>query len=155
MWRIYAPSKNGVKIQTTITNLYNSLYRSTSEYPRMSCYIGKVDYQSKNKLTALAKEVRSSGTSMGGSYYQAKSLLIKRFAFKHEEEVRLIYLDPRNQTEDNIHPYRFDPLLHVQAMTFDPRMGESLYRVYKKHIEGLGFTGKIIQSGLYKEMKLL
>jgi hypothetical protein len=40
-------------------------------------------------------------------------------------------------------------------MTFDPRMGESLYRVHKKHIEGLGFTGKIIQSGLYKEMKLL
>jgi hypothetical protein len=155
MWRIYAPGKNGVKIQTTVSNLYNSLYRSVSEYPRMSCYIGKVDYHSKNKLTTLAKEVRDNGKSMGGSNYQAKSLLMKRVAFKHEEEVRLIYLDPINRTENRIHPYHFDPMLHVKSMTFDPRMNECLYRVYKKHIESLGFSGRIIQSGLYKGMKLI
>lgn len=155
MWRIYAPGKNGVKIQTTVTNLYSSLYRSVSEYPKMSCYIGKVDYHSKNRLTALAKEARGNGKNMNGSYYQAKSLLMKRVAFKHEEEVRLIYLDPKNRTEHKIHPYHFDPLLYVKTMTFDPRMNESLYRVYKKHIESLGFSGRIIQSGLYKEMKLI
>ena len=155
MWRIYAPGKNGVKVQTTISRLYNSLYRSTSEYPKMSCYIGKVDYHSRNKLTKLAREVRSDGRVMTGSYYQAKSLLMKRVAFKHEEEVRLIYLDPRNRTNKKIHSYHFDPLLNIESMTFDPRMGESLYRVYKKHIESLGFSGKIIQSGLYKEMRLI
>lgn len=155
MWRIYAPGKNGVKIQTTVRNLYNSLSQSVPEYPIISCYIGKVDYHSKNKLTTLAKEVRNNGKGMGGSYYQAKSLLMKRVAFSHEEEVRLIYLDPKNRTENKIYSYQFDSMRHVKSITFDPRMNESLYRVYKKHIESLGFSGKIIQSGLYKEIKLL
>ncbi|WP_202943041.1 DUF2971 domain-containing protein [Alteromonas macleodii] len=155
MWRIYAPEKNGVKIQTTISSLYNSLYQGTARYPRISCFIGKVDYHPKSKLTALAKQVRDNGKSKGGSHYQAKSLLMKRVAFKHEDEVRLIYLDPNNIADQKIHKYKFDPMSHIKSMTFDPRMGESLYRVYKKHIESLGFSGKIIQSGLYKEMKLI
>ncbi|AZG33589.1 DUF2971 domain-containing protein [Shewanella psychromarinicola] len=155
MWRIYSPGKNGVKIQTTVRDLFNSLYRSVSEYPKISCFIGKVDYHSKSKLTSLAKEVRDNGGHIGGSFNQAKSLLMKRVAFKHEKEVRLIYLDPKNSTERNIYPYHFNPLLNVKSMTFDPRMNESLYRVYKKHIESLGFSGKIIQSGLYKELKLI
>jgi hypothetical protein len=152
MWRIYAPKKNGVKIQTTISSLFNSLYQDTARYPKISCFIGKVDYYPKKKLTNLAKEIRDNGKSRDGSYYQAKSLMMKRIAFKHEEEVRLIYLDPCNLADRTIHKYRFDPFSHVKSMTFDPRMGESLYRVYRKHIESLGFTGKIIQSGLYKKM---
>ena len=155
MWRIYSPGKNGVKIQMTIRDLFNSLHRSAGEYSNISCFVGKVDYHSKSRLTHLAKEVRDNGGHMGGSYHQAKSLLMKRKAFKHEEEVRLIYLDPKNRAEKKIYSYQFDPLRNVKSMTFDPRMNESLYRVYKAHIESLGFSGKIIQSGLYKEPKLI
>lgn len=154
MWRIYAPGKNGVKIQSTIRDLFNSLYRSELKYPQTSCYIGKVEYQSKSRLVALAKEVRDHGTGAGGSRYQAKSLLMKRVAFRHEKEVRLIYLAPEIRAENTVLPYPFNPLVNVQSLTFDPRMNDSLYRVYKKHIESLGFSGKIIQSGLYKGIKL-
>lgn len=154
MWRIYSPEKNGVKIQTSIGELFNSLYRSVPEYPATSCYIGKVDYHPRKKLTALAKQARHNGASLGGSREQAESLLMKRVAFQYEREVRLIYLEPKILTENRIYPYNFDPLVSVQSITFDPRMNESLYKVYKKHIESLGFSKKIIQSGLYKKMKL-
>lgn len=154
MWRIYAPNKNGVKIETTVTKLFNSLYRSTSTYPRMSCFIGKVDYHSKKSLTAMARDVRDGGKSAVGSYNQAKSLLIKRIAFKHEEEVRLIYLEPRNCADNKIHSYEYDPFVNISALTFDPRMNESLFSVYKNHFKSLGFQGRVIRSGLYTEMQL-
>lgn len=155
MWRIYAPEKNGVKIAITIRKLFNSFYKSISDYPGMSCFIGKVDYHPRKKLKSLIDDVKKNGITKGGSLSQAKSLLIKRNAFKHEEEVRLIYLDPRNKSSGNLFRYNFDPLRLIEKITFDPRMSESLYRVYKNHILGLGFCGELVQSGLYKEPSLL
>lgn len=155
MWRIYAPEKNGVKIAITIRKLFQSFYKSIPNYPGMSCFIGKVDYHPKNKLKSLIYDVKENGITKGGSLSQAKSLLIKRNAFKHEEEVRLIYLDPRNQSFGNLFRYTFDPLHLIEKITFDPRMSKSLYRVYKNHILGLGFRGELLQSGLYKEPSLL
>lgn len=154
MWRLYGPKENNVKVQTTISNLYNSLYQGTAKYPRMSCFIGEVNYHQETELTNLAKEVRFNGISSGGSYYQAKSLLMKRDAFKQEEEVRLIYLDPKNANENEIYSYYFDPLIYIKSIEFGPWVCTSRYSEFKEYFESLGFSGAITQSRLYKDMKL-
>ena len=155
MWRIYAPNKNGVKIQTNIRVLLNSLKTSKVPYPHTSCYIGAVDYSSKATINQLVSDVRNEKDLFHGSSGQAKSLLIKRKAFKYEEEVRLIYLDPKNEAKPNYFTYSCDVLSLVEAITFDPRMGPNLYQVFKSHLENSGYKGRIIQSGLYKNPSYL
>ena len=38
-------------------------------------------------------------------------------------------------------------------MTFDPRMSDELYRIYKKEVISLGYKGNVIKSGLYRPPK--
>lgn len=151
MWRIYARHKDGVKIQTTISKLLDSLKRSKIPYPHTSCYIGAVDYSTEDEIENIVSDVKNEVNMFQGSHGQAKSLLIKRKAFKYEDEVRLIYLDPKNDAKPDYFTYSCDIFSLIDSITFDPRMGNSLYKVCKKHLEDLGFTGKIIQSGLYND----
>lgn len=151
MWRIYALDKNGVKIQTTIKKLLRSLKNSNVPYPHTSCYIGAVDYSSRDTIKKLVSDIRNESEEFQGSIGQARSLLIKRKAFEYESEIRLVYLDPKNEAECDYFTYSCDISLLIESITFDPRMGENLYRVFKSHLEKIGYRRKIIQSGLYKD----
>ncbi len=150
MWRIYSPNKNGVKIQTSIRKLFQSLYSAQTSYGTISCFIGKVKYYSKEKIDELVKYRLAGIKQFNGSIGQAQSLLFKRNAFKHEKEVRLIYLDPRNQCDSNVYLYPCDPLSLIDRITFDPRMNPRLFKIYKDHFRAIGYKGPVIQSSLYR-----
>ncbi|MGD9368632.1 MAG: DUF2971 domain-containing protein [Desulfobacteraceae bacterium] len=159
MWRIYSPDKNGVKIQTKIRKLFQSLYSAQTSYGTLSCFIGKVDYYPKEKIDKLVEDRLTGKERFDGSIGQARSLLFKRNAFKHENEVRLIYLHPRNQSDSNVYLYHCDPLSLIDRITFDPTrwlpwMADALwdlepweseeefdYEPYFKKLEALGFRG--------------
>ena len=150
MWRIYAPEKNGVKIRTTIRKLYESLNKSSLILPAMSCYIGRVKYYYKKDIEDLISDRIANRNQQKGSVSQAKSLLFKRKAFKHEQEVRLIYLDPQNKSEDEIYQYDCDPFALIDYITFDPRMNSRVYTIFKDHLKNIGYQGAIVQSTLYR-----
>ena len=150
MWRIYSPDKNGVKIQTSIRKLFQSLYSTQTSYGTLSCFIGKVKYYSKKKIDDIVKDRLAGVKQFSGSLGQARSLLFKRYAFKHENEVRLIYLEPHNQIGSSVYPYPCDPLILVDRVTFDPRMSPKLFKIYKDHLRAIGYKGTVIQSGLYR-----
>lgn len=150
MWRIYSPDKNGVKIQTKIRKLFQSLYSAQTSYASLSCFIGKVTYYPKDKIDKLVEDRLAGTERFNGNIGQARSLLFKRNAFKHEKEVRLIYLDPHNQSDSNVYLYPCDPLTLIDRITFDPRMNTRLYRIYRDHLRVIGFKGPVIQSGLYR-----
>lgn len=150
MWRIYSPDKNGVKIQTTIRKLFQSLYSAQTSYASISCFIGKVKYYSKEEIKKLVSDRIEGRKQFDGNIGQARSLLFKRNAFRHEKEIRLIYLDPHNQANSNIYLYSCDPLSLIDRITFDPRMSPRLYNIYKKHLKGIGYRGTLVQSSLYR-----
>jgi len=150
MWRIYSPDKNGVKIQTKIRKLFQSLYSTQTSYASISCFIGKVKYYPKKEIEQLINDRIAGRNQFNGSIGQARSLLFKRNAFKHEKEIRLIYLDPHNQANSNVYLYPCDPLSLIDRITFDPRMSPRLYNIYKKHLKGIGYRGTLVQSGLYR-----
>ncbi len=150
MWRIYSPDKNGVKIRTTIRKLFQSLYSAQTSYARISCFIGKVKYYSKKEIEQLVSDRIAVRNQFNGSIGQARSLLFKRKAFKHEKEIRLIYLDPHNQSNSNVYLYPCDPLSLIDRITFDPRMSPRVYNIYKKHLKGIGYQGTLVQSSLYR-----
>lgn len=143
MWRIYSSDQNGAKVRTTPRKLLDALKGCNPRFADITCFIGKVQYQSQKDLvsTLMALELlNSNGSGI------AKSLLYKRVEFSHEKEVRLIYTDG----EGLIHPVSIDPYLLFDEIVFDPRMDIHLYEAYASAVEKKNFIGRVAQSVLYK-----
>ncbi|MHB8094103.1 MAG: DUF2971 domain-containing protein [Candidatus Aminicenantales bacterium] len=148
MWRIYSPDSNGVKIRTTVRKLYNSLYNSIPSPKRdVSCFIGKVRYLNRRAIKRYLKtglNIESTGAGI------VETLLIKRIAFSHEKEIRLIYWAEDSEALSELFQYRIDPNYLIEEIVFDSRIDQNIFRIYKDHIKRLNFQGAIIHSSLYR-----
>lgn len=115
MWQIYSKNCDGIRVRTTVRRLVDSMRAVQSNYADVSCYIGRVEYRTESEL-------RQFGKSMFTQYSReeaiARSLLLKRKAYKHEKEVRLIYVSPDTTNEaDFVYSYKIEPLnIFDQAM---------------------------------------
>lgn len=157
MWRIYSEDKCSVRIRTTIRKLFNSLYDSQGHdslacigLRNEKCFIGRVRYLTSTKLKFFASEVFSeqAGTR---TFSLASSLCVKRPAFKHENEVRLIYFehDVSSYAED-LFRYQFDSHEVVDQLMLDPRLSiDEAEKLKKEIIDRIGFKGSIKRSLLY------
>ena len=85
-----------------------------------------------------------------------QSLLVKRNAYKHENEVRLIYISPDPTREaDFVYKYDIDPLTLFDQVMVDGRVGWADFVVLKERIArwtGLP-NGRIKRSLLYSPPK--
>jgi len=150
MWRIYSPKKRGVKLQTTIERLFNSLYSKVDRFNDISCFIGKVRYIAKDRIAEALNNINPLDPSGAGI---AQTLLIKRMAFSPEREVRLVYLNHDKSFSDDVFVYTIDPNVVFDRAVLDPRMLDAEVQQWKQKFKSAGFTKGIIQSGLYKPPK--
>jgi len=167
MWRIYSPDKDGVKVKTTLRKLFRPFFEYGGVHHKMNgneynlkTFIGKVKYKGKRALiNMLSDRDRMSGKLYDQSGWgQASTFYFKRWAFRHENEVRLMY----NGNEDpnangNVFKFDINPNELIDEIVFDPRMEKTEYEIKKAETRDLGFDKRIIQSGLYKiqEFRLL
>jgi len=158
MWRIYSPYKNGVKVKTTIRNLFTELFKVGGQHQKMngvfynlSSFVGRVKYEEKKTLISmLNNEQLMSGKILDSSGKgQASTFFFKRVAFRHEKEVRLIY-NSQNDNQFDTFKFEFNPIEVFDEIVFDPRMSETVYKEQKDKVIRWGFNKNIIQSGLYK-----
>lgn len=157
MWRIYSPQKDGVKVKTTIRKLFQPVFEAggisktiEGDDWNMSSFIGKVKYQSSKSLVAMLKnDVRMNSKVLDQSGWgQASTFYFKRYAFKHENEVRIIYRNPNNAGDVVNIPV--DPNLLFDEIVLDPRMGDQEVLDLKTKLLDWGYAKKVTQSGLYK-----
>jgi hypothetical protein len=157
MWRIYSSDKHSVRVRTTIRKLFNSLYYSQNHDSQShiglrdeKCFIGKVKYLPSHQLKVFASEVFSeqAGTR---TYSLASSLCVKRPAFKHENEVRLIHFEHDvNKYNEQLFRYQFDAHEVIDQLMLDPRLDANEAEIIKKEItKRVGFKGSIKRSLLY------
>lgn len=152
MWRIYSHDKNGVRVRTTPRRLLLSLWSSRNKFSEISCFIGKVEYRrTKEILKALKDPDFVSGLALSQTGRgQCESLLIKRPAFKHENEVRLLFFQPSNERSNEKHfVYHFDPIEHFDQIFLDPRLEPSEAMSRTDQLLKLGFKCQIKRSNLY------
>jgi hypothetical protein len=144
MWRIYSGDKKSVRIQVRIPNLVASL----AHYSKGNVFIGKVRYLNTPELLAWAQTVMNRA-KVPTIRLLAKTLLVKRVAFSHEQEVRLLYFDDRER--DEIYRYRFPAHDLIEKIVLDPRLSDEEGEMLKQVIESrTGFNRKrIIRSKLY------
>ena len=150
MWRVYAPNKDGIKLESNIDSLFRSLYSTTREYRDISCFIGKVKYIRKKQIGEVLSTVQLVDSSGIGV---AKTLLVKRRQFHSEREVRLIYFNHDKSFTEEVYPYNIDPNLVFIKAVLDPRMKDEDAKRWKTKFKSEGFSNKIIHSTLYKPPK--
>lgn len=151
IWRIYSPRSDAVPIRSTVRKLAESLSRCRGDWARVEVFIGRVRFLSNPKLMAFAKRLfRSEGRLLSMRTF-ANTLLVKRPAFKHEREVRLLFIS-HDDTEANgdLFSYPVNPKELIDQVMIDPRMAESAANALKQKIKSdTGFPGEIKRSLLY------
>jgi hypothetical protein len=146
MWRIYSNDKDGIRMRTTIRRLGASLADHCGEWATVSAFIGKVRYLNNSKLVAFAKPAWQQVDPPSF----ASTLLVKRPAFAHEGEVRLIYFqrEPRKAGQ-KIYSYPIDPNSLIDQVMCHPRLSLSQYDALKRQVRSVGYAGEIKRSLLY------
>ncbi len=153
MWRIYSPGSNSVRIRTTIPKLADSLAKNLIPKQNIQCFIGKVRYLNNSKLMGFANNI-FKGRINPQAHEVAETLLVKRPAFKHENEVRLLYFKSENGIARDIYRYDIDPHDLIDQIMIDPRVEYDKYLQIKDEIKtNTKFKGRILRSLLYAPPK--
>lgn len=149
MWQIYSRENDAVRVRTTVGKLLGSLRAIHGIWAAETCFIGRVKYLNEKQLITFGETVFKDGLS-GEAI--AISLLAKRTAYKHENEVRLIYLE-RMATHHTggIYKYELDPRTIVDQIMVDGRTTYEDFAPFREEVSRL--TGlpneKIKRSLLY------
>ncbi len=147
MWRIYSPKKDAVRVRTTIRKLADSLSTGLADWAHQQVHIGKVQYLKDVELIDFGNEVFTHGLQADAL---ARTLLVKRKAFLHEKEVRLLYFEKDPNPQSDLYAYSIDPHALIDQIMIDPRVPLDRVENFKKQIrKKTGFTGKLVRSLLY------
>lgn len=150
LWRIYSPDKESVRVRTTVRKLLAGLQNPLGEWAREQAFIGKVLYLGDTKIIEFGNKVLRNGLN---SRELAETLLVKRVAFRHEREVRLLYFE-KEKIQKDIYGYDIDPHLVIDQVMIDPRLSRSDADTKRAEIrERTDFKGKILHSLLYAPPK--
>tara|TARA_R110000868_G_scaffold194517_3_gene439950 strand:+ start:258 stop:998 length:741 start_codon:yes stop_codon:yes gene_type:complete len=153
MWQIYSKDRRSIRVRTTVGQLIDSLSLRNDDWTNTSCFIGCVDYLTDNGLGKFAKDVFKNGIS---PLSIAHSLMVKRKAYVHEKEVRLIFLEPHGIKHlHGVYKYEIDPLSIFDQVMIDGRISPADFTPLKHEISkrtGLS-PEQVKRSKLYDQPK--
>lgn len=152
MWRIYSDTKDGIKVKTTIRKLYENLKAISPAAPYLQFFVGRVSYKTEVEISNLMKKLTFLSISSGGQGDKFADLLcVKREAFSHETEVRILFQDMEPLRGVNrILTYRLDANDIFDEVVVDPRLNEAEAQALQSDIQSKGYAGKIEHSSLYR-----
>ena len=144
MWRIYSSDERSVRVKVRVDELYESLSATAKYAP----FIGRVKYvHEADLLKWTARVVRS--TRRPSLELLAKTFLVKRMAFSHENEVRLLYCSSSDD-RDRLHRHPFDCHRLIKELMLDPRLTQEEFLQLRDMVRvRTSFKGPILQSKLY------
>lgn len=150
MWGIYAndPKERYLRMRSTPRRLLTALVKANPSMPHETCFVGKVKYKTGAQLKAY---LGNGGSLQLSSVGLATSLLLKRRAFRHESEVRLLrFGNAEEYDEDGRYYYPIDPHAMITQIMADPHRDRAKWNAEKAEILRMtGFTGKIKRSKAY------
>ena len=150
------PRDEGVRVRTTARKLLNALEAGTQNGPKGKCYIGSVKYMSQEELLqGVTNRVGEVGKTIFDNPDNLATLaLLKRQAFSHESEVRLMFVRDDPTPETKLMRVQIDPNEIFDEVTFDPRLeveqGERM-----NVARDLGYTGNFGQLSIYEQSILM
>lgn len=144
MWRIYSADKKGVRIRSTPALLLQTLGKSRGGQG----FVGSVQYLPEKPLMRFARKALAAG-NLDVVSNAARTLLVKRPAFRHEAEVRLLWYAARDAA-DGLLRSAVDPQALIDQIMIDPRLpAREYYRTRAEIRKKTGFSGQIMRSLIY------
>jgi hypothetical protein len=145
MWRIYSSDKQSVRIKIRLKTLVDTLA------PRAHgiVLVGKVRYLYTEGLLKWARRVFRDSDAPDIRLL-GQTLLVKRMAFSHEQEIRILYFDSRAEGRRNLFSYYVDPHAFIEEIVVDPRLSTDQATSLMDEIRAkTGFRGPMSHSNLY------
>lgn len=155
MWRIYGQKKDGIRIKTTIRKLFSAAWEPHNTFSFLKYFVGKVSYHTREELESFLRDTSFWSIAIGGQNDGfAKTLLMKRTEFIHENEVRILVniavTDNDKRIEGILYKIPINTNDFIDEICIDPRLSDIEANVLKEKIKALGYAGAINQSELYK-----
>lgn len=151
MWRIYSPHHTGIKATARLGDLLDGLARSVRLSVRLQAFAGKVEYKDQAAITSHMSSLTFTDLAMGGTNDRfAELLCVKREAFAHEDEIRLLYCDAEPKVGDGtVYLYHFDPNATLASVEIDPRLSQPEADAVARELRAAGLTVPAMRSTLY------
>jgi len=146
--------EEGVRVGTTARKLIKAILKSRQTFPKDSFYLGRVNYLSPDEIKQnVANTINKNGENMlFGGLGLANLMLLKRKAFQHEDEYRLLYIEERDIPVQKIFQVSIEPNEVFDEVTFDPRLEPFERLEREENATRLGFKGEFGKSDLYQKV---
>ena len=151
MWRIYSPDRTGIRISTS-TKLLRKAVAPEAAHAGFDYIERGVEYLSPVKLRSRISELRKSLESQKSGARASDCLFLKREAFDHEHEYRVV-LAPKGEIShfSEILAITCDPHMFVDSILIDPRAPKELADAFIYYFKNkIGFTRRVQTSALYR-----
>lgn len=154
MWRIYSPDKGGVKACTTVGKLFDNLCSMPAFSPRLQFFVGRVSYLRRADIEAAIGSMTFTGLVTGrqGDGF-AELLCVKRDAFEHEREVRILYQHVHGEAglryAGGTATYSLDANVVFNGVVLDPRLMDDEAETARAELSAAGWKGRMPRSELY------
>lgn len=148
-WNTYSYQQIGIEFRVNKRQLYNELLKIQSQY---DIYIGKVEYM---KTSDIKKKPISSipfGNpipKVNSSEWKARLLLLKRIAYKYEDEIRIILVKKNKTKEQGINlEYQCKNTDLIETIVLDPSLADNTTALLKDVFENkYNFKPKLDKNG--------
>jgi hypothetical protein len=153
MWRIYSPTSTGLKVRTTVRRLFDSLYGQNATKPELALFLGLVRYIPEQQFGSILgnRDIARTLLLDATGINQVRTLLLKRYEFSHEAEVRIVFREvkPRYNVGLDIRTFDIDPNKLFEEVVLDPRAKKLTATRLERSLRRAGYAGTIRQSDLY------
>lgn len=144
------PKYEGVQVKTTPARLVAAINKFSGKRnnPKLKFYLGAVQYTDNpgGEIAGLLDQI--GPVAIGKDDHRAATLLKKRKAFYHEQEVRIILVGPSDMKTDNFR-IDIDPNEVFEEVYFDPRLKfERMER--EQRVRELGYKGPFGHNDSYQ-----
>lgn len=164
-WNTYNRQQIGIEFRIDKRQMYKELLNVRNEY---DIYIGKVEYMKtsdikKQPLRAIPFE--NPDPKPGTPEWNARLLLLKRVAYRYEDEIRIILVKKKATQEKGVNlEYQCENTELINSIILDPSLGEYTTRTLKTVFEeqydfmpyknsSNKYTKRVMKSQLYAEQK--
>ena len=151
MWRIYSNKENieetAIRIKIKADNLFGIVYTEDNCMATTSMHI--VKYKTDDEITKWFSSFKEDINNNFPKYAE-ESLHIKRKAFEHEQEVRIIISTDSQSKESEFLEFNIPNLDIIEEFILDPRLKEENVEEITQQLCKLGVDrNKIKKSKLY------
>lgn len=150
MWKLYSPNHTAIRIRTTRTKLSDWAASQTECEAWVQDVAYKRPSRIRSQLLLLSQNLKDHYTIAEA----ASVLFLKRDAFEHENEVRIVCHDKRVLDGDKNSPslrLPVDPHEFIESIMFDPLVDPAFYQACAHYLRSVvQFKRSVGKSALYR-----